>query len=778
MKLICRWNGWLFSLCLCLCLWLIGWACPALAQSESNLQLPDQFDQNLRLYDTIPDWDTFTFEDFGSVLEGGSVPDPERSWNAGDAVSDILQLGDVSESLAIEDFSLDQISQIAELDLSQVALDAFPLLEEQTISQLVEVVPFLGDYQLQEVASIQALFEQQGIDESLFDNTLSDILDSYGGELGNLTLSQFEGDLGQFAISDLPNVETIALSNYEDWWEQSISQIPGLSSVPLGMMPNPLSSVGGVVARVDFIWSPAENDRTDTVSGGYEVGFSVPCSEGGLMMNPPDSPVQPALCAHLELDDVESVGRAIQLDFEGKQWISGKYQAVEGGFGNYKYLPSAMGYPPGYEPTGRHPFGQMFKHVIWEPDETTDTASSLFFFRLCDYFNGCTPYNQFAVPFVSYPINSYIFVGLLNEFGGSPINGGSSGGGGGGFGGGGSYPGAPTRPGSGSAVPCSGQTVGTVNVNALGESLAAIESFGGDYSAVGVYGCDQDGLCGRGLGKYQTMNYKESVQAVVGARPGGAEWLAAIERGHEPTEAEIMQYYPPEAQEQVYQQEVAALAEMAQQEIDPTTGQPFTGRRLVERVSQMWLGGPYVAIDNDYGSDGNLTPYDYGVIAGDYYESIAGSATTCSPGGSGGGSGQATGELANPLPGGTLTSGFGWRTHPVTGETRFHSGIDLAAGGTVVSADGGQVDYIGYDGNGYGNYVIVYHGEGRATLYGHLDSVNVQQGQALSPNDVIGQEGNTGLSTGVHLHFEVIEGYTPGQPLSGQAQDPLNYLNL
>ena len=114
-----------------------------------------------------------------------------------------------------------------------------------------------------------------------------------------------------------------------------------------------------------------------------------------------------------------------------------------------------------------------------------------------------------------------------------------------------------------------------------------------------------------------------------------------------------------------------------------------------------------------------------------------------------------TGELVWPASG-RLSSGFGWRRHPVFGGRRHHNGIDIAAphGANVVAADRGTVMISGYS-SGYGNYIVINHGNGMTTLYAHLSSRRVSVGTTVSRGQVIGLIGSTGVSTGPHLHFEV-----------------------
>ena len=108
--------------------------------------------------------------------------------------------------------------------------------------------------------------------------------------------------------------------------------------------------------------------------------------------------------------------------------------------------------------------------------------------------------------------------------------------------------------------------------------------------------------------------------------------------------------------------------------------------------------------------------------------------------------------LASAAP---ITSGFGWRTHPITGSRRFHSGIDIGAamGAPVVAAGSGTIVSAGRLG-GYGNAIVIQHNGVQQTLYGHLSEVFVEAGQNVTAGTVIGRVGSSGQSTGPHLHFE------------------------
>jgi len=136
--------------------------------------------------------------------------------------------------------------------------------------------------------------------------------------------------------------------------------------------------------------------------------------------------------------------------------------------------------------------------------------------------------------------------------------------------------------------------------------------------------------------------------------------------------------------------------------------------------------------------------------------------------------GTATGRFIHPAPGYGVTSSFGYRTHPIHGDRRLHSGTDFGTPtGTVIrAADGGQVTFAGISGSltsGYGKLVIVNHGNGLETYYAHLQGFFVQAGDIIAQGDPVGRANSTGWSTGPHLHFEVRQ--------NGQPQNPMNYLS-
>jgi murein DD-endopeptidase MepM/ murein hydrolase activator NlpD len=127
------------------------------------------------------------------------------------------------------------------------------------------------------------------------------------------------------------------------------------------------------------------------------------------------------------------------------------------------------------------------------------------------------------------------------------------------------------------------------------------------------------------------------------------------------------------------------------------------------------------------------------------------------------------GSPVSPLSGGLLSSSFGWRKDPFNGEDRFHQGIDLAAPeGTLVTATmQGKVLMSGFR-QGYGNVVVLDHGNGLTTLYAHNRENKVSEGDWVKAGEPLATVGSTGRSTGPHLHFEVRR--------NGTRLDPRNFL--
>lgn len=116
-----------------------------------------------------------------------------------------------------------------------------------------------------------------------------------------------------------------------------------------------------------------------------------------------------------------------------------------------------------------------------------------------------------------------------------------------------------------------------------------------------------------------------------------------------------------------------------------------------------------------------------------------------------------------------LSSPYGMRKHPISGEYAMHEGVDISAnsGSKIYSTAQGKIIEVTYSKFGYGNKVVIRHAYGFETLYAHMGTINVKRGQWVKKNQLIGTVGNTGRSTGPHLHYEIHK--------NGELRDPLGY---
>jgi murein DD-endopeptidase MepM/ murein hydrolase activator NlpD len=173
--------------------------------------------------------------------------------------------------------------------------------------------------------------------------------------------------------------------------------------------------------------------------------------------------------------------------------------------------------------------------------------------------------------------------------------------------------------------------------------------------------------------------------------------------------------------------------------------------------SRSWYGkgGAIYAYNHDY--------TNYVLKVKQYAESFA---TVTAPVN---GSVTATGQFMWPLSGGRITSPFGYRTHPLSGVRKMHTGVDVGAamGTPIRAADGGIVERSSPS-SGYGWLIVINHGNGYKTRYAHMyaKDVKVQQGQRVAKGQVIALVGSNGFSTGPHLHFELMRNETLIDPMS------------
>ncbi|WP_013320631.1 hypothetical protein [Gloeothece verrucosa] len=341
----------------------------------------------------LPDWERITFRVIPPASEGGSLNlsslkgvlgyDASRSWNAGDSITSIVMLGDLAEVTNLPTRSLLSILNTVGLSGNSVSLADFGLIKQQTLKTLVDAIPDLANFSLDEVAPLYDLVETQLGSESawtLKDWELGELINN--NLLANLPLDSI--NLAKYDLNSLPGLLNTPLDQFAGWGETLIGEIPGLADLPFANFFTDLGTPG-IFALVDIVFGEKEAHRVNTVTGSDVVGFDYPCDQNN--------------CAHIELSGPDWLGATF---FHGKQWISGNSQWVAGGSGCLA----------GSEPTGRLPFGEGFKVVLTDTDEASGLAEFSIYFRF-SIFCGRSPYIIGPFPWMSQHEKDIIFLGAF-----------------------------------------------------------------------------------------------------------------------------------------------------------------------------------------------------------------------------------------------------------------------------------------------------------------------------------------------------------------------------
>ncbi|WP_013325590.1 hypothetical protein [Gloeothece verrucosa] len=311
-----------------------------------------------------------TFESLPSLAEGGSfdLPDNKKfNWKEGQRLENLLTL----EDLELTNITLNDILNKSDNTNANYTLNQFGYFQKANFGNLLNNVKGLRDYRVKQIPFVQNFLKSKGYNLSKVQNALLKNLVKKYPELNKLTFKNF--DLSKYNLSSIPGLADTPLKQFSYWQSLKVSEVPALVKYPLNSL-----GIGGGFALVDLVLGKSEHPTNRSISGGYNVGFNKNCSHN---------------CAQIELTGNFLV--------DGKQWISGKYQEVDGGSGCLA----------GKEPTGRHPYGPNFKVVVWNTNEATDMVETALFFRFCSLC-GCSPYLVGPVPFKSYHVGEEIFVGL------------------------------------------------------------------------------------------------------------------------------------------------------------------------------------------------------------------------------------------------------------------------------------------------------------------------------------------------------------------------------
>lgn len=511
----------------------------------------------------IPDWSQISLFELGVESSGFfDLPAGELiQWNPGTSVADILSLGSL-ESLGVGQLRLADIELISGFSLGSFNLADFQLLHWQTASDLVNAIPDLALERVIDIPPLNDLFNQiiPGFDPT---QTLSEVMENFPSVSG-VALDAI--DLSDYNLLTIPGLDYAELKNFYEWDKSLVSGVPGLEEVPISQFPEPPVPVGTVVGNIDISFEELESDRFRSISGSYQQGFNVPCDPG-------------AECAHIEIE-----GDGL---LEGTHWMSGKFQEVSGGFG---VLGSVNG---GKEPTGRHPFGEAFKVVVWETDEGLASVELALFFRYCQSLLGCTPYFLGPVPFAVLREEDSIFLGL-------PLS--APGGDGG------------VNPALRSYQKTKGRSPEfSLNYSVLASALInQLRWQDASWSAMQLLDCNLS-YCTWKLGRFGLSSRQKTVRSAIASASGGKAVLRLLDGGKSLDSEQLRFVFPPEVQQALFVQRLRELESIARQQIDSQTSKPFEGERLVERMARMYLGGEFIPEDGEI-----QLPYVEGFSVGDY----------------------------------------------------------------------------------------------------------------------------------------------------------------
>ncbi len=483
-------------------------------------------------------------------------------------------------------------------DFNSVLIKDFPLIHQQSLSDLVNAVPRLKNLKVRNFP---------GLDSYEGNQSLSRLLKRQPS-LKNLTLEEL--GIGHFSLSSIPGLGQTQLNQFSGWGNQFLSNLPYFSTIPLAQMPNAWIAGNPVIARIDALRS-LEGQQDRTLSGSYQEGFSVPCSSD---------------CDYVELDDIENVGATASLPLEGIRWISGKKQKVRGGEGCLAWINN------GQEPTGIHPFGPAFKVVLWDVNEQTGSVNTKLFFRFqasCGFLgSGASPYFIGPVNWMSHQTNDFVFAGFQGQtfsHGGSSgtssistipttlttINNGN-----------GTNSPIPTTINNGNSngnvaaiatnnIPSTNSTqinqspiYTDINLNPVNQDISwSSWQFSqvlpaNSYTAISDYLCHLD-QCGYSLGVFNLSSSDPFVVAAVGKTNAGQTWLNQVNNGATPTIAQINQFFPKTLQQDVFETKLDAIASTVLRQIDPLTQKTFIKQRKLQRIAQVYYGGEGAKFDAD-----------------------------------------------------------------------------------------------------------------------------------------------------------------------------------
>lgn len=347
-----------------------------------NSSIPTVVIERDQIRTLAPDWTRLTFAKLPTLTQLGSLWG--RSWSVDQKLEDVLTLGDFQNSFKLQDLNLYAIALATQTSPKAIPLNQFHLLEQQTLTALTNAIPALEQYPVNEIKPLVALLQSAKPGYRLMEETLPELL-RQDPSLGALN---FQIADSKYTLEDIPGLLEVPLQAFEHWQEAKISDIPALPQTPWKFFPDPPNDdgVSGLV-RTPNQSAKSADINSEAISGSDVVGYQVACQT----------------CAGISFSSPSLL--------QGKRWISGSNQWVQGGTGRVTSEDS-------YEPTGRNVFGKAFKVVITEV--TPKEVQTALYFRFCQAEPNrnqvnCSPYAVGSVPFLLYHSGDAMLVGNIED---------------------------------------------------------------------------------------------------------------------------------------------------------------------------------------------------------------------------------------------------------------------------------------------------------------------------------------------------------------------------
>ena len=343
--------------------------------SVASQVIPTVKVQQGELSANAPDWNTLTFATLPKLSQAGVVG--TRSWQQGQALDQVLTLGDFASTFRLQDLNLFAIALATQTAPAAVKLSDFKLFKQQTLMGLAQAMPELSQEPINKVVllrdRLQIVFPRPDLNRTLAEVIADD------PQLGTVNFTNF--DLSRYTLNDVPGLLTVPLQHLQSWQFALIDDIPALKDLPWSGFPG-APKVDGLIATVQM---PQTIGSTTSISGSDVAGLQVPCNQ--------------AFCTSIQLNGVEPLHQAL--------WLSGS-QFVDGGHGKGAQLND------GKEPTGRYVFGEAFKVVLSKV--TKESAQTSLYFRVCQAVEGeqaCSPYAVGPIPFLNYRPGDGMVIGTV-----------------------------------------------------------------------------------------------------------------------------------------------------------------------------------------------------------------------------------------------------------------------------------------------------------------------------------------------------------------------------